>query len=151
VTWLWAGRRAGGWLQACNMVYGIRDQSPKFCLELGSEARDRGSQRWDWESRRVKFGDRLRDQGSKFLKKWAQGSKLSKNSRIIKTKIYHVTMLWVSAWVGEWVSGWVGERVSVWANKKITTLIFVYFLAWCRSTEEEQRWLHSIRSGQRRW
>jgi len=28
-----------------------------------------------------------------FSKKWAQGSKLSKNSGIIKTKIYHVKSL----------------------------------------------------------
>jgi len=77
--------------QARNMVYGIRDQSPKLSLGLGSEAWNRGSQCWNWGSS-IKFGDtRIRDQN--FSKKWVQGSKLSKNSMIIKTKIYHVTSL----------------------------------------------------------
>jgi len=58
------------------MVYGIRDQSPKFCLRSGSEleAYDRESQRWDWGSS-IKFGIiyGIRDQS--VPKKWAQGSK----------------------------------------------------------------------------
>jgi len=77
------------------MVYGIRDQSPKVCLGLESEAWDRGSQHWNWGSS-IKIWDTgiiygIMDQNSS--KKWDEGSKLSKNSGIIKTKLYHATSL----------------------------------------------------------
>jgi len=66
-----------------------------FCLGSRSEAWEMGTQRWD-RGLSITFGDTgitygIRDQN--FFKKWAQGSKLSKNSGIIKMKIFHVTRL----------------------------------------------------------